>query len=91
MDYILRYELTSDDVEFLNITSIEYDLHMPDKLCENDSGWCDYSTGGYIVSKNDRAIFRNVTPEQETFLTLKYQGRIKELTQGFKDIYNVDK
>jgi hypothetical protein len=90
MDYILRYELTSDDVEFLNITSIEYDLHTPDKLCENDSGWCDYSTGGYIVSKNDRAIFRNVTPEQETFLTLKYQDRLKELTQGFKDIYNVD-
>ena len=56
MDYILQNELTSDDVEFLNITSIEYDLHMPDKLCENDSGWCDYSTGGYIISKNDRAI-----------------------------------
>ena len=90
MDYILRYELTSDDVEFLNITTIEYDLLTPDKLCENDSGWRDYSTGGYIVSKNDRAIFRNVTPEQETFLTLKYQDRIKELTPGFKDIYNVD-
>ena len=90
MDYILRYELTSDDVEFLNITTIEYELHTPDKLCENDSGWRDYSTGGYIVSKNDRAIFRNVTPEQETFLTLKYQDRMKELTPGFKDIYNVD-
>ena len=90
MDYILRYELTSDDVEFLNITTIEYDLHTPDKLCENDSGWRDYSTGGYIVSKNDRAIFRNVTPEQETFLILKYQDRMKELTPGFKDIYNVD-
>jgi hypothetical protein len=91
MDYILRYELTSDDVEFLNITSIEFDLHTPDKLCKNDSGWCDYSTGGYIVSKNDRAIFRNVTPEEYTFLNLKYQDRLKELTQGFKDIYNVDK
>jgi hypothetical protein len=91
MDYILRYELTAEDVEFLNITSIEFDLHTPDKLCENDSGWRDYSTGGYIVSKNDRAIFRNVTPEEDTFLTLKYQDRLKELTQGFKDIYNVDK
>ena len=89
MDYILQNELTSDDVEFLNITSIEYDLHMPDKLCENDSGWCDYSTGGYIVSKNDRAIFRNVTPEQETFLILKYQNRLIPLTGDELRIYNV--
>lgn len=89
MEYILRYELTSDDIEFLNETSIDYDLHRPDKLSVNDSGWCDYSTGGYIVNVKDRAIFKNVSPEELTFLTLKFGTRLKELHDGLREIYNV--
>ena len=89
MDYILRYELTSEDVEFLNITSIDYYLNTPDRLGPNDSGWCDYSTGGYIVSKNDRVIFKDVSDIDLTFLTLKFGSRLKELHSGMQEIYNV--
>ncbi len=89
MDYILRYELTADDIEFLNMTSMDYDLHTPDKLGKNDSGWCDYSTGGYIVRKNDRAIFKNVSDIDLTFLTLKFGTRLKPLHKGMQEIYNV--
>jgi len=89
MDYILRYELTSEDVEFLNTTSIDYYLNTPDRLSESDSGWCDYSTGGYIISKNDRVIFKNVSDIDLTFLTLKFGTRLKELHSGMQEIYNV--
>jgi hypothetical protein len=89
MDYILRYELTPDDIEFLNITSMDYELHKPDKLSENDSGWCDWSTGGYIVSKNDRVIFKDVSDSDLTFLTLKFGTRLKELHEGMQAIYDV--
>lgn len=89
MDYILRYELTSEDIEFLNTTSMDYYLHTPDKLCENDSGWRDYSTGGYIVSKNDRVIFKAPSDQYITFLQMKYGSRLKELHSGMEEIYNV--
>jgi hypothetical protein len=89
MDYILRYELTPEDIEFLNTTSMDYELHTPDKFCVADSGWCDYSTGGYIVRKNDRAIFKDVSDSNLTFLTLKFGNRLKEMHDGMREIYNV--
>ena len=88
MNYILRYALTPDDINFLNITSLDYDLHTPDKLSEHDSGWCDYSTGGYIVSKNDRVIFKDVSDIDLTFLKLKFGTRLKEFHEGMQAIYN---
>lgn len=88
MDYILRYELTPDDIEFLNITSMDYNLHTPDRLSKNDSGWCDYSTGGYIVSKNDRVIFKDISDSDLTFLKLKFGTRLKEFHEGMQAIYN---
>lgn len=87
MNYILRYPLESEDIEFLNHTSIDYELHKPDLLCENDSGWRDYSTGGYIVRKNDRAIFKNVSDSDLTFLTLKYGFRLKPMLSSMDEIY----
>lgn len=89
MEYILRYQLTSDDIEFLNETTIDYDLHKPDKIAVNDSGWCDYSTGGYIVTKNDRAIFKGVSDTELTLLKLKFGTRLKELHDGLREIYNI--
>jgi hypothetical protein len=68
---------------------MDYYLNTPDRLSDNDSGWCDYSTGGYIVSKNDRAIFKNVSDSDLTFLTLKFGTRLKPLHKGMQEIYNV--
>ena len=89
MDYILRYPLTSDDVKFLNATTVEFELHNSRLLSENDSGWCDMATDARIITDNDRVIFRNVTDKQYTFLKLKYPVRLKELTSGLREIYNV--
>jgi hypothetical protein len=89
MDYILRYPLNSEDIEFLNTTSIEYDLHNHTVDAKNDSGWCDYSTGSRIITTNDRAIFKDPSDSQLTFLQLKYGSRLKELHSGLREIYNV--
>lgn len=89
MNYILRYPLESEDIDFLNHTSIDYDLHTPNRLTPHDSGWCDMGTGGYIVNKNDRVIFKNVSDSDLTFLNLKFGNRIKLLTKGLSEIYNV--
>ena len=99
MDYILRYPLSSDDIDFLNITTIEYEIHDTkgtaalveanyDKSL-HDSGWCDYATNARIINDKERAIFRNVTPAQYTFLELKFGERLKELHSGLRSIYNV--
>ena len=90
MNYLLRYPINYDDVEFLNETSYEYELFNPtiDSLLGYDSGWCDMGTGARVITAADRVIFRNVTPEQFTFLKLKYTDRLKDFTGSVHDIYN---
>ena len=55
---------------------------------KNDSGWCDMGTGAYIITGADRAIFWNVSDSDRTFLNLKYDSRLKELTGTMEYIYN---
>lgn len=99
MDYILRYPLNTEDIDFLNITSIEYEIHDTRgtaALVEAgfgkslyDSGWCDYATNARIINDKDRAVFKSVTETQLTFLQMKYGDRLKVLTKGLSEIYNV--
>ncbi len=90
MDYILRHPLTSDDVDFINNSSMEIDIHNSD-VTGNDSGWRDAATGTRLVMHGDRAIFRNVSGPDLLMLKLKYGDRIKELHDGLKYIYNIDR
>lgn len=90
MDYVLRYPLTSSDVDFINNSSMDIEIHNPD-VTGNDSGWCDAATGCRMVMHGDRAIFRNVSEPDLLMLKLKYDNRIKELHDGIKSIYNIDK
>lgn len=87
MEYILRYQLESEDVDFLNHTSIDYYLHRPNKLAVSDSGWRDVATGGYLVDGYDRAIFKDVSAADLTFLTLKFGSRLKPMIAGIEEIY----
>lgn len=87
MDYMLRYPITSEDVDFLNETTYEYELFNP-TVVGNDSGWCDMGTGARIITVSDRVIFRNVSPQQFTILKLKYTYRLKPLTGDIDEIYN---
>lgn len=92
MDYILRYTLTESDVNFLNATTIEFEVHNTHGLkveTEFDSGWCDMNTGARIIGIYDRAVFKNVSEQEFTLLLLKFGSRLKELTNGFKEIYNI--
>jgi hypothetical protein len=93
MDYILGHQLTESDIDFLNETDIEFEIIDTHGLKPQtnvvDSGWCDMTTDARIIGVNDRVIFRNVSPEDETYLTLRYTTRLKELTTGFKKIYNI--
>ena len=99
MDYILRYPLNSDDIDFLNMTSIEYEIHdtlgtaaLVEANFEkglHDSGWCDYATNARIINDKDRAIFLNVSESQLTFLELKFGERLKPLHAGLREIYSV--
>lgn len=97
MDYLLRFPIEDADCDFLNSTSIKYDVvdaHKDTitKLATDvddmlDSGWCDWATGARIVDERDRVVFRNVSDSDLTFLTLKFGKRIKKLAGGMKEIY----
>lgn len=94
MDYVLRRSLTESDVDFLNTTTIEFELFdshglKPETKLGFDSGWCDMNTGARIISERDRVRFNNVSPEELTLLTLKFGDRLKELHDGIKRIYNI--
>lgn len=93
MDYILRFGITPTDIDFLNETTIEFEIINTHGLRAetnvSDSGWCDMSTGARIIGVNDRVVFRNVSEEDQTYLTLRYDTRIKQLTSGFEKIYNI--
>ena len=91
MDFVLQYQITEEDIDFLNKTSIEFKIFDPNGLKSeadyNDSGWCDAATGARLISSTDRVAFLNPSPEDLTFLTLKYYNRLKPLHNGFKKIY----
>ena len=91
MDYVLQFPLDNDDIDFLNGTSIKFQIFNPDGAYEeNDSGWCDMATGARIISNEDRVAFLDVTPDELTFLTLRYYNRLKPLHNGFKKIYKYE-
>jgi len=89
MDYILRYPLTSNDIDFINNSSIDIEIYNP-TVTGNDSGWCDAATGQRLVMHGDRAIFRDVSESDLLMLKLKFEDRIVELHDGMKSIYNID-
>ena len=94
MDYVLRGNLTETDIDFLNITSIKFEIFdthglKPETQLGFDSGWCDMATGARIISSRDRVRFNNVSDPELTLLTLKFGVRIKDLHSGMKRIYSI--
>lgn len=97
MKYILTKQLDEDDVYLLNVIGCQTVLVYPKgqewvlSSREGDSGWCDYSTGAYLVQHKDRAVFINPSERDLTFLTLKYGEDFKPLntTTYFKELSNV--
>lgn len=80
MDYVLQHPLTADDVDFLNSTTVEFEVFNPNvDTDKRDSGWCDMETGARIVTDADRVIFKDVSPEDLTLLTLKYYNRLMQI------------
>ena len=94
MNYLLRQTLTESDIDFLNETTIKFEIFnshglAPETQIGYDSGWCDMSTGARIINKNDRALFKNVSEQEHTLLMLKFGSRILELNTKLNKIYNV--
>jgi hypothetical protein len=95
MDYILKQSLSESDIDFLNETTIKFEIFdthglKPETQIGFDSGWCDAVTGARIINKNDRAMFKSVSDSELTLLTLKFGDRLLGLHSGLKKIYNVD-
>lgn len=95
MDYILKQSLSAEDIDFLNETTIEFEIFNTHGLKAEtqtgfDSGWCDMTTGARIINKNDRAMFKNVGESELTLLTLKFGKRLLGLQSGLRRIYNID-
>jgi len=62
-----------NDVDFLNSTSIVFDIGQP-----GDSGWCDGATGARILTTFDKIVFK-ADKEDEAVLSLKFGERLVEL------------
>ena len=98
MDYLLRFPIEDIDLDFLNTTTIKYDVldvhrspfgKLVTDLDEFDSGWRDMATGARLVDKRDRIVFRDVSPQELTLLLIKFPDRLKKLTESMERIYNI--
>lgn len=91
-DYLLRNALNSDDVAFLNETDMVFELVNTHGLKPEtdafDSGWCDAETGARLINQYDRVVFKNLSPEDLTYLMVRYSDRLKLLTADMENIYN---
>lgn len=76
--FLLKQLLVKEDVDFLNQCKIPFDF--TDKWDNNDTGWCDASTGARILTERDCILFSPETKEDEITLLLKFGERIKEFT-----------
>ena len=75
--WLLPAPYTDDDVEWINNSNIQYYVENPDRWGENDSGWCDYSTGAEILTNLHKIYIRTETEKEEMWLKLKYIDRVK--------------
>lgn len=65
------------DVDFLNSTSIPFEVESPSLGVPGyDSGWRDIFTGARILSKNDTIVFTVCNLEEELVLKLKFDSRL---------------
>ena len=95
MNYVLKRSLSENDIDFLNQTTIEFEIFdthglKPETKIGYDSGWCDASTGARIIGKNDRAMFKNVSEPESTLLLLKFGNRLLEMNPQLNKIYSVE-
>lgn len=98
MNYILMQKLSEDDIDFINVFDcgtriVHYSKkqwHLSTGLNAQDSGWCDASTGAYIIKGGDRVIFVRPKAEQETFLKLKYGEALVPLNTESEHYLNGD-
>ena len=91
MDYLLRHALNESDIEFLNETTMEFEIVNTHGLKPEtvvDSGWCD-AAGSRIIGHRDRAVFKNVSDAEATYLKLRFHDRLNELHDGLRAIYNI--
>ena len=92
MNYVLRQSLSETDIDFLNETTISFEIFnshglAPETQIGYDSGWCDMSTGARIINKNDRALFKDVNEQEYTLLLLKFGTRLLEMNPKLNKIY----
>ncbi len=102
MDYLLQYPLSESDIDFLNETWIAFEIvdtgassiaemitnMREDRSDIHDSGWCDAETGARLINQYDRVVFKNLSPEDLTYLMVRYSDRLKLLTADMENIYN---
>jgi len=68
MKNLLLTRIKPDNIkDFLNSTDINFEV-----ISKSDHYFNDMFTGARILNSTDKIIFKNVTPENESFLRLKF-------------------
>lgn len=96
MNFILMQRLSPEDIDFVNNCDIETRVvnyrgkqwHL--STGGDDSGWCDASSGQYVITGRDRVIFVDPTEQQATFLKLKYPDTLARMDHASDLYFNED-
>lgn len=68
---------TEDDCAWINASGLLYEVYDPHSLGDNDSGWCDYTTGSPILTDSHEIHLRTTDEKSEMWLKLKYIDRVR--------------
>lgn len=67
---------TDDDCTWISASGLDYHVENPDRLSDNDTGWCDYATGREILTDRHKIYLRTTDEKGEMWVKLKYIDRV---------------
>ena len=66
---------TDEDFEWLDSSNLYCHVERPYKTYQNDSGWCDMSTGQEFITNAHKIYIKTETEKEEMWLKLRYIDR----------------
>lgn len=86
--YKLNGPITEQDLDWMYASGIEIYVERP--YDDNDSGWCDATTGQQILTASHKFTAFVRTDEQDTWLNLYWERRADHIFSGFSATVKYD-
>ena len=67
---------SDEDLEWLDKSNLYCHVERPYQTYENDSGWCDHSSGREVITNNHKIFIKTDNTKDEMWVKLRYIDRV---------------